>query len=527
MGKSYSGDQPPAEVGPHAFGSNVLYFSPPRRASKPKISSFLAGTSCVFLSITLCIVSTDFLHWFLIPVTLCGALITSDAVSLLSGGKKIYEPAVLLSVYGIYFFFLAPLLNVYWDYWLIYSGGSPDDWRPWLGGVATFNLVGIVVYKWFRNRYLQKAKMKPSGRIWLPQREALFSWFLIVLPLALGCQIWAYARFGGVGGYIDAFEFKTSENFAGLGPVFAIAETFPVLLFIALCIFVFSKRRRVDMLTISIALGIVLALSIFFGGLRGSRTLIVDNVLWAAGIVHFTLRPLSKRAILAGICVIVVFMYAYGFYKQSGARGLDYLLSDRGEREQAAEESGRTVNGLLLGDLARSGVQSYVLYRLWKPDSDYQYAMGSTYLGALTLFIPAALRPRILTTNEAGMNMAYGQGTFIEGTAGATYVYGLAGEAMLNFTPWAIPISFALLGIFVGYLQRWLAELPRGDVRWYLAPPLAVLSVSVLTGSSDNLVYWVSTTLTLPALLLLSTARKVPVQRINHRMTRSLEPISS
>ena len=501
----------PASASCRQFGHPALVSLRPLDGVPGKrVSAFIAGGACVFLALALCALFARYQHWFMIPVTLCGVLVTSDALSLLKTKRRIYEPAVLMSVYGIYFFFVAPLLHVYYGYWLIYAQDAPDDWRPWLARMACFNFIGLVIYKWVRDQYMRRSGGRQSVRQWVPRYDVLAAEFLIALLVSAACQVWVYAKFGGINSFISTFKGQTSENFAGLGFIFSVADTFPIFAFIALCIFVLSRRRRVSMGTIAGLLGIVLVLSVIFGGLRGSRTLIVGNVLWAAGIVHFTLRPLTKRVVLFGLCAIVVFMYAYGFYKDYGLQGMDYLFSDSAGRARAGVRTGRTTEGLLLGDLGRSGIQAYTLYRLGKSDSDYQYAWGTTYLGAASLFIPKQFRPtNLVTTNRAGMQMAYGQDSYIEGSQGATYVYGLAGEAMLNFTPWAIPLSFGALGVLVGYVQKWFGQLPRGDLRWYIAPPIAILTLSALTGSSDNLLYAVCTTLLLPWLILLLGAKQL------------------
>lgn len=462
----------------------------------------IGAGACVFTALALCALFDSYRHWFIIPVTLGGMLVTSDALSLLKKKLRVYEPAVLTSLYGIHFFFLAPLLHVYYDYWVAYVPDAPEDWRPWLGGMALFNLFGLLLYRFIRDRFILETGCHLMHK-WVPRRHILAVEFLIVLPAAALCQMMVYARFGGISGYVSTFEGKSSESFAGLGLLFAASERFPILAFIALCVFLLPKKRQVSMSTVTSAITLVLVLSLVFGGLRGSRTLIATNVLWAAGIVHLALRPLSKRAILVGLCGIVVFLYAYGFYKYYGLQGMDYLRSDSAVRDRAAVESGRTFVALALGDLGRSGIQALTLYRLWKSGSDYQYAWGSTYLHALSIVIPRQLRPSGLTSgNKAGMEMAFGTGTYIEGSLGATWVYGLAGEAMMNFTPWTIPLAFGVLGALVGSVQKWYRKLPQDDLRWYVAPQVSIMTLSVLTGSASNLVYSACTTLLLPSVLL-------------------------
>ncbi|HUS81012.1 MAG TPA: hypothetical protein VM283_07070, partial [Armatimonadota bacterium] len=67
-------------------------------------------------------------------------------------------------------------------------------------------------------------------------------------------------------------------------------------------------------------------------------------------------------------------------------------------------------------------------------------------------------------------------------------VVGLAGEAILNFSPLAVPLSFAVLGLIVASVRRWVAEWGPDDARLLFAGLLIPLAVKVLAGDSSNLV---------------------------------------
>src|SRR5437588_10852622 len=74
------------------------------------ISSYL----CILTVIGFVVASDRFLHWFVLPVACCGALIGIDAVDWLRGRVHLLDPVGILGLYGLHFFFLAPLLHVYW-----------------------------------------------------------------------------------------------------------------------------------------------------------------------------------------------------------------------------------------------------------------------------------------------------------------------------------------------------------------------------------------------------------------------------
>ena len=85
-----------------------------------------AGTSSLQLSFLFCVLTlAGFLlasekveHWFVIPVLLCGVIIGIDAIDWFRGRVGMFDPAGIIGLLGVYFFFLAPLLHVVWDVWL-------------------------------------------------------------------------------------------------------------------------------------------------------------------------------------------------------------------------------------------------------------------------------------------------------------------------------------------------------------------------------------------------------------------------
>jgi hypothetical protein len=211
-------------------------------------------------------------------------------------------------------------------------------------------------------------------------------------------------------------------------------------------------------------------------------------LFWASGIIHFWICPLNRKFVFAGICFLVGFMYLYGFYKDLGQDTLTAYQA--GEIDPEASKTGRTFDGLLLGDLGRSDVQAFLLYRLSRPDRDYQYAWGRTYLEGAAVLIPRAFWPdRPPGKVKAGTEAQYGVGSWAEHKWSSSLVYGLAGEAMLNFGPIAVPFAYGIFGLVVGALQRFLYTLRHGDARLLLYPFLVNSCFSMLEDDSDNLLF--------------------------------------
>lgn len=435
--------------------------------------------------------SGQFLHWFVVPVFFCGILIGIDAVDWLCGRLDVFDPIGILGSLGFHLFFLAPLLHVHWDYWMRYVI-PPPEWRGWLGGMAFLNLLGLLVYRAFRGGSIGNALKQPKKLVWRLDRQRFFiimSGALLVTGLL---QIWIYARFGGILRYMQAAtNLENPDAMRGMGWIFMISESFPILALMAFAVYAGRKESYKSWSVIVLLLLVYFILKMLFGGLRGSRSNTIWGLFWAVGIIHFWLRPISKKLVFVGCIFMVVFMYFYGFFKDSGVEGLKALDSARA-RAELTEQTGRGFDGTLLGDLGRSDVQAFVLYRLLRPESDYEYAWGRTYVGALALLIPGAFWPeRPPAKVKEGTEVLHGMGSYMPGKRVTSRVFGLAGETMLNFGPVAVPFAFLIFGFVVRGIRRLMMALEPTDSRLILLPFLANLCFVILVGDLDNIIFFV------------------------------------
>src|ERR1700749_2793518 len=127
------------------------------------------------------------LHWFLIPLTLCGCLIGTDMVKWISNRLDLYDATGLIALLGYHFFFIAPLLMVSWDYRMKYLPDQPQDYRDWLGAMAIVNLAGLLFYR-YAIRHLVASRTKKAyfvtpGRMLAPGRF----WVLWILFVIFSC----------------------------------------------------------------------------------------------------------------------------------------------------------------------------------------------------------------------------------------------------------------------------------------------------------------------------------------------------
>lgn len=464
-------------------------------------------------------------HWFLVPVWFCGVLIGCDAVDWLRGRLNLFDPAGIIGLLGIHFFFLTPLLHVTWDSWLDYVE-PPPDWRDWLGGMAIVNAVGLVLYRVARKRAATWGPHTATQTFWRLNRKRLFLSAGCGLVVSGALQMWVYARYGGVIGYIEAFSRSIGDPDAAfaenMGWLFMLSESFPMLVMIVFAAAAAGRSRTAkSWLVIVLVLLGMFTLRMLFGGLRGSRSNTVWGLIWAVGIIHLWIRPLTRKFIFTGVIFIIVFMYFYGFYKNLGRDAFTALQSGATTSE-LSQKTGRTLDELLLGDLGRADVQAYLLYRLSRPDSDYRYAWGRTYVGTAALLIPRTFWPnRPPTKVKEGTEAQFGAGSWDERDWSSAHVYGLAGETMLNFGPIAVPVVYGIFGVIVGKLQRFFSKLRREDMRLLMYPFIVNVCFAALQSDSDNLLFTLIKAGLVPAFVVWVGSRVVSCSRAEEPAIRT------
>ncbi len=329
-------------------------------------------------------------------------------------------------------------------------------------------------------------------------------WFIsAALLITALAQIQVYRDFGGIQSYIAAATDQQvrGEQFQGVGWIFMISESFPILAIAAYAVYARTYNSGHSWKTIILALIVFLGLRILFGGLRGSRSSIVWALFWGVGIIHFWVKPVPRKFIFMGVSFLVVFMYLYGFYKSAGLDSIQALEST--DARVALEEStGRDLKSTLLGDLARSDIQSFLVYRITSSTSDYVYAMGRTYLSAVSILIPRSIMERQPNKSKEGTEVQHGMGSYIPVEWESSKVYGLAGEAMLNFGPAGVPFAFLVWGLLVGRIRGFIASLNPSDPRLLIAPLLINLGIVVLVGDLDNDIFYLIKNGFLPMMVL-------------------------
>lgn len=481
-----------------------------------KDSAFISFCLCILILVAFLQTSDEFLHWFLIPVTLCGILIGIDAVDWFRGRLNIFDPIGIIGLLGLHFFFLAPLFHVSWDFWMGGDVTPPPDWRPWIGGMAILNFLGLWVYRFSRKIAANPTENHSKQIIWQLDRGRFFPVLCFALMLSAVLQLMVYQKFGGIGGYIDAATRaarREGDEFQGMGIVVLFSESFPILSMMGFAAYAQKNKRRQTWAVLIVVLLIFLVLQMLFGGLRGSRSNTIWALFWVAGIIHFWIRSINKKHIAIALLFLAFFMYIYGFFKTGGLDALSTALEGQEARASLEQKSGRSWQSLVLQDLGRSDIQAFLLYRVSQPDSDYQYTWGRSYFSALTMLIPSAIMPNKPPSKiKDGTEAQFGMGTYHPELWASSKVYGLAGETILNFGPFLVPISFIFLGAVVGIVKRLLLSLDASDIRLILLPFMINLCFVILVSDLDNDIFFTLKNGGMPFIVLWLSSRKKSIQ---------------
>jgi hypothetical protein len=413
----------------------------------------IAGAAVVAISFALILGRPkEMVHWFVIPAMACGTLMGADVVRWLRGALDPFDPKGLIGVVIFYGFFIAPMLHVLWNtYGFDYTG----DPRHWLGVVGCVNVLGLIFYKLAQRWSFRRTA--PITTVWqlVPSRMLLI--LATATIIACTAQFFFYFVVLRRGGAMAGF-----EAVKGYGWLLMLGDPMLILLLTGFICWTSTVRRDRNWLLIAMTLAIAALAQLIWSGLRGSRGAFVVGVFWTVGLIHFYWRRLRSVHLLLGLACLVPFMYFYGFYKSGGWEAVQAMQA--GEKmERLERRTGRNIYGVLLGDLARADVQARIANGVAEGLHDYQVRYGLTYLSALSKLVPyfawQELAGSLSFKDQWGKGKAFtdlneGKGRYHPLHHPCSRVFGLSGEAMLNFGLPGVPLIWLIFGLTVGWLRR-------------------------------------------------------------------------
>lgn len=467
------------------------------------VSLIIAVFLCTCIIIIFMLLSDEFFHWFIIPTYLCGILITIDAVNWMRGKINLLDPIGFIGIFGFHFFFLAPLLQVYWDFDIPYINNNPDDWRKWVGYLEILNLVGLILYISTRTYFFNKIMSKNKEQKYYGIDSKKFTYVTIIfLFITFSLQTFIYIKYRGISGYIQTYT-EGGEGFAGMGWLFMISESFPILLLFLIAYKNNINNKRTTYIYITFLFIALFILRLYFGGLRGSRSNTLWVLIWGAGIVHLWIKPLSRRYIYLGMIFLLLFIYVYGIYKGAHER-IAEVLKGNVTISELADEHNRDMETVLLGDLARTNIQSYIIYRQIEFQNEYRLSYGRSYLGDLSILIPKSIWPnRPPSKVKEGTEIIKGTGSYTPNGYVSSRIHGLLGEFMLNFGYYFSSLTFIIFSYFVAKVRSFLYLWNSNDIRTLLYPFLLISTFLLLVQDLDNFIFGIVKNFSIPLLIVL------------------------
>ena len=236
-----------------------------------------------------------------------------------------------------------------------------------------------------------------------------------------------------------------------------------------------------------------LLLVILLSSSRGSRVAMLSQLMFCAMIFHYSLYRFKFRDfVVAGLaCALLLPIYAN--YKYAGWEGLQEYVT--GGRTSIVAEQYNDPVLFLVGDIGRADMQAPLLDRYLDGKFTANY-IGESYIATLTLFLPRDWRPESIRSKavlgaeaqlQPGASASGYRGVIsVDGVFQSSRIYGLFGEALINFGLPALPIVFFLFG----YIFRWCFLRLGSITTWrhlLTAPYLAFLPIFLLFYDSDNI----------------------------------------
>lgn len=437
--------------------------------------------------------------------TFAGAIGVSDFVDVMRGRREFFSPRSLVSLLILNAMYVSPVLHCVLDAYPKYVT-LPLNMGLAFANLSLVHLAGVLLY-FATLRVLGSGDSTKS----LPYRSRddvdllLVSRWCAVLGV-ISLAVFAYTVFssGGPGAWLSS-QLNYRESLSSSGWVLSIAEAFPTLFFVSYLAKLKTRELPQVQLRQLVVLALVVLAAVTFvsSGLRGSRANLIWPLLSALVLVHLMFFRIRGRSLAILGIVVLVFAGVYDVYKKAGPEAIVSLQEGTFQSSDEYGDLGIGPQSVLLGDFSRTGVQAIVLDRLI--GDGFELSWGSTYVGGALLYIPGAdLTEMFPTKSVVATEILHGVGAIESRDNLDTRIYGLQGEAMLNFGVVGAVLVFGPYALLMDRAELAFARAVRnrafgsGLFIAMLIPACMLLFVSDL----DNTIRYLTSKALLPLLAL-------------------------
>ena len=335
---------------------------------------------------------------------------------------------------------------------------------------------------------------------------------LLALAICLAAQVFVLVKFGGLSGYLNAYEMRIQESlqgynpYEGMGFLFTFSESFPNVLTLLIIVNLKDKPWAKSLKVFLLLCVLLLAVNLIFGGLRGSRSTTIWSLFWFLVTYHMYIHRVSFKILMILGAFMFSFMSVYTLFKFGGTEGLEGLWDESVKQEifdrKHVEDSDKQ---LIVRDAGRTDVQAYILKTFWQ--NEQEPSLGRTLVAGAVSFIPSFIFPSKPTTAVKEKSEIF-RGGYSEYNY-TTLLAGGFGEYVINFGPIFGIIFFPLLGIYTGIIDRLSKKGSISDVYNLIYPILLLVVIQLLMSDSNVISEFIFRYLLIPAtVIVLSSTRK-------------------
>lgn len=436
----------------------------------------------VIVVFVLSLILPEFRSYAVLPIAVCGMLSINLIVRTIQNGNYATNAYFYTWIFIFISTYVAPLIHFAHNYWVPNMQPRPYDWTSYAFITSMMYLVGIFIWRRIFNNGTN-LPVKRSSKQWTLSSNWKI-WITIFLLISLFAQLYVYSKFGGISGYIHAFTVRSDDSnaFAGMGLLFILSESFPYTLLIYL-IFKF-RNRNVGKLGFYLMLLLLFVVTIFFGGLRGSRSNTILFMVISTIAINIYIYRVQKKDIILLLIGFFIFMFVGRMYKDYGE---DMLLETTTLVQANTDLS--SIESTITGDLSRYDVNAYQLFLLNEVREDYPLRYGETYLwGALT-FVPGG-RYIIHAFGLKGRSSAAAELFFGSTDHRNSRILGPLGEWFINFGRYSFFMIYIIVGLIIRYIRRYTLSIDVNDVRFMLVPSLMVFLPQLILSDFSNIAFF-------------------------------------
>lgn len=374
--------------------------------------------------------------------------------------------------------FIAPIIHFSENEWITRYGAHPSDWRPWALIISSIYFFGFILLDVF----LRKGTIvKETKNLWLLNSKKIKIVYLM-MGLSFILQTYIYATVGGITGYITLFD-EREGGFEGMGVIFIISELFPLLYI--LYFFLKNKNKEVGDLKIYLFLVLLFLACLYFGGLRGSRSNTILTVFQGVIVVHYAIKPFTRKQFISFFFAGMLFMLIGKMYKTWGSDFTSMSYSEITESQHYTD-----TGSIITGDLARYDVHTLMIYKL-ENTATYQLKYGATYINDVLNFIPGSLKPKNLSNRTAaGTELLFDLYSYNpDSGVRSPRIYGMVGQWMLNFGWETSVLSFIILALLLNLLAKIKERISFNDTRFFLVSLIVLYVIYFINNDVGNITF--------------------------------------